>query len=480
MKRLKALLISQLIVVTLSPFAWGQQPLIYNHFYFNPYLYNPSLIAPSGYTELFINYRNQWSGIDGAPTTATVNVQIPFNYKAALGVNFYNDQAGVLRTTSGMLSFAYSVYFGQRVENNHRLSFGLSAGVTNSYVDINKVDNPDDPAIANNNTLFVDGQVGLSYQFKGLKIGFSIPRLFRPYVVSDESFAKPGIEQLDNTITSISYNFNLGPKVSFEPFLIYRTLQDTPAQYEALGILRYDNMVWVGGGYREDYGATGIVGLNIKGIKLAYAYEFAPQQVSNFGSGTHEIQLGIKLGRKKERPQSDLIAEEPEAIEPEPEETEPATEPVTEPEVTEQRTPEVVTPPVTEAQKEPEPAQAQPEPQQPKPDTQPKETAPTISERRETVDTDRDGSPIKVNGRKMPQGHYTVIGVFSSLQNAQRYRDFVTRAGYPAEVGNYPAKNYYFVYVNQTDDLDQARQSRDTFRSKSEFSFAEAWILTIE
>lgn len=164
MKSLKTLLFVQLVLVVVSPFAWGQQPLIYNHFYFNPYLYNPSYIAPSGYSELFLNYRNQWAGIKGAPITATVNLHVPFNYKSGIAVNFYNDEAGVLRTTSGMLSFAYNVYLGQRVENNHRIGFGLSVGVTNSYVDIGEVDNPDDPAIATNNTLYLDGQVGIHYQ----------------------------------------------------------------------------------------------------------------------------------------------------------------------------------------------------------------------------------------------------------------------------------------------------------------------------
>src|SRR6187431_1205155 len=79
---------------------YAQQNLVYNHFFLNPSLYNPSYFGANRYTEVFLNYRKQWSGVNGAPSTATLNFHLPFNHKTAMGITAYQDEAGVLVTTT--------------------------------------------------------------------------------------------------------------------------------------------------------------------------------------------------------------------------------------------------------------------------------------------------------------------------------------------------------------------------------------------
>ncbi|KXK31409.1 MAG: membrane protein [Bacteroidetes bacterium OLB12] len=107
----------------------AQQNLVYNHYFLNPYLYNPSYIAASGYSELLMNYRKQWAQFNGAPTTATLNLQLPLNHKMGLGLNLYNDQAGVLQTNSAMASFAYQVYLGKVLQNYIALGLDFLQGL---------------------------------------------------------------------------------------------------------------------------------------------------------------------------------------------------------------------------------------------------------------------------------------------------------------------------------------------------------------
>lgn len=64
----------------------AQQNVVYSHYYLNPFLYNPSFAASNGYSELYLNYRNQWSGLEGAPTTGTISLQLPLNPKVGLGL----------------------------------------------------------------------------------------------------------------------------------------------------------------------------------------------------------------------------------------------------------------------------------------------------------------------------------------------------------------------------------------------------------
>src|SRR5688572_8178065 len=115
-----------IVFLLLTNQMFGQQNVFYNHYFFNPFLYNPSYVAHNGYTELYLNYRKQWAGFEGAPTTGTLNFHLPINHKMGVGITGYQDQAGVLRTTTGLVSFGYQIYLGNTIVQ-HKIAFGLSA-----------------------------------------------------------------------------------------------------------------------------------------------------------------------------------------------------------------------------------------------------------------------------------------------------------------------------------------------------------------
>src|SRR5690606_1136328 len=128
---------------------------------------------------------------------------------------------------------------------------------------------------------------------------------------SEKSFNSKGIAQINNTLSSISYNFSLSHRFSFEPFFVYRTFENQDPQFEALGSFKIDQLLWFGGSYRQDYGAAAFFGLNIKEkIRVGYAYEFATDQTDRLGNGSHEVQLILRLGKKQfSRPQ--IVEQEP-------------------------------------------------------------------------------------------------------------------------------------------------------------------------
>jgi type IX secretion system PorP/SprF family membrane protein len=459
---LKPFLLS-VVFIGLSGIALAQQNLVYNHYFLNPYLYNPSYIAPNGYTELYLNYRKQWAGINGAPSTATLNFHLPINYKMGIGATVYQDEAGVLTTTTALLSYGYQIFLGTNTNMVHKLAFGISAGFTMSYIPLNKVENGDVPdnALSNNSTSSMDGQFGLHYELKNFRLSFAVPRLFRTYVTSTEDFNTPTIDQITSTLSSVSYNFNFG-KVSFEPMVTYRTEKDFDSQLEALGVLRFNNVAWVGGSYRQDYGAAAFFGFNIKDrYKVGYAYEFAPEQVTGIGNGSHEFQLVVRLGKKKpayakqkpaEKPAEEVAnTKEPATEEAKPEET-PITEQKTEPPVVETVAAAVI---VTKTKEEPE----QPITQQH--DLVVKEQAHQEAER-------------------LTKGHYVVVGAFTSLGNAKKYMNTLKSVGYPAAVSFIKEKAYYVVHMGNTATIEEARELRNEYRRKSRYSFGDTWVLTVE
>ncbi|WP_333820823.1 PorP/SprF family type IX secretion system membrane protein [Ohtaekwangia sp.] len=275
----------------------AQQSVIYSHYYLNPSFYNPSFAASNGHTELYLSYRSQWAGVEGAPATGALSLQLPLNYRMSIALSGYRDKAGALTTTTGLATFGYQVHLGSDVSDNHKLAFGLSAGVTS--VSVNSGDGyANDPVVGATSSF--EGQFGMHYQRNNFKIAFAIPHLFNSYVASDHDLNKIGISRVRATISSASYSIYFSERVVFEPMVIYRTYDNTPAQVEGLGSLQINNVAWVGASFRQSYGASAFVGFNVKDkLKLGYAHEFATGKKNALGSGADEVQLILRLGKKK-------------------------------------------------------------------------------------------------------------------------------------------------------------------------------------
>lgn len=435
--------------------ATAQESLIYSNFYLNPYLYNPAFLALDSYSEFSLNYRAQLPSIEGSASTATLNFQVPFNFRSAIGVSAVSDQIGAYQTTIGLVSFRHQIFFGQRLDLTNKLSFGLSFGAVNNRVDASKIDNPD-PALSNSNTTNFSSQFGISYQYRRLKIGFSIPQLFESASGSPDDFSNTKINKLGNTISTLSYNFSLGPKFSFEPYAIYRTIDELPDQYEVTGIFRMNDVVWGGGSYRQEYGPSVLVGFSLKNnIQFGYAYEFGGSQTQSLFGNTHEIQLSIKLGKEKMRPERPVsqvvepvavVAVEEKKVEPEPAKAEP--------EVKEEVIAPVV---VVEAVKKPV-----------------EEVSSVVEPAHNDMEIKNEDTP------HLKPGHYVVVGVFSSEENANKLIQIVNRAGYSASSNQYIKPNLYFVYTQRFDSLNDAKKTRNALRKKKGFSFPDAWILNVD
>jgi type IX secretion system PorP/SprF family membrane protein len=425
----------------------AQQNLVYNHYFLNPYLFNPSFIAPNGYSEMNLNFRKQWASFEGAPTTLTANLQIPVNHKMAYAFNVYNDRAGVLQTNTGAASFAYQVYLGRSTEANHKIGFGLSFGYSMTQIDLSKVDDPSDPSLFNAKTSNLVGQFGMNYQFKDLKIGFALPSLFASELVSQDAFNTPGFDALKNTFTSISYNFKLSNRLAFEPYLLYRTNEIKENQFEALGIIRIDNLLWVGGSYRQDYGPAAFIGFTLmEKLRVGYAYEFAPEIVDGLGRGSHELHLSLRIGKKdvkrptpaQPEPAPQIVAEQPEE--------KPKEQPIQ---------------PVEEVKIEPVVAQ------------------PEIVEEVAEVKPEQE-KIVTLSGRGLKPGNYVVVGAFRSNQNALVFMNNLKKEGHLATVSYSPTKEYYYVHMGNIATVEEAAKLRDEYRKENKFNFRDTWVLTVE
>lgn len=273
----------------------AQDVPLYNNFYSNPFFYNPSFAGSKKQSELTILYRQQWTGLEGAPKFTNLTLTTPIN-RLGFGMSIHNTTRGLITTSSAQIAFSYKVPFS----TNTSLAFGIAAGVGRNTLDMNQVD-MNDPVIARilNNSYYFEGQAGFNFQHKNLVIGFSLPQFFDRMLVDVQSLQTININPFNASISSIRVKFNLGSSLSFEPILLFKTNRTT-SQWEVYGTFYVKETVWFGGLYRQNFGADAHAGFQVnKLLQFGYSYEFPTNDVSQFNFNTHEFRLTLLLRKEK-------------------------------------------------------------------------------------------------------------------------------------------------------------------------------------
>ena len=291
----------------------AQNYAVYNSYYINPYLYNPAEAA-SEYTHIFVNHRQQWMNIEGAPVLTTVNFNTLLNEtRAGIGMKATSFKRGLLTSTDFTLTYAYGIPLNEK----NLLFFGLSGGALSSTIDITNVD-PNDPAIASylSNNIQPAANFGMLFRAaSGINLGVALPQLFSPKYNSTANFENTSVSPLDNIILSASFKRKVEGKITtrnrkgvrskvktkesnapLEFYTLYKFSKSGNSQFEVMAKLNLSQNFWLGASYRQAYVFTGSLGLTVNKFLLSYSYEPGNQPEPAFSKGTHEIQLGIRLG----------------------------------------------------------------------------------------------------------------------------------------------------------------------------------------
>ena len=290
---------------------------VYNHFYNNQYVYNPAEAGNESYTTFIVNHRQQWRGIEGAPVVSTFTFHTPFDYsKSAIGLNVRSFERGILTSNDILVTYAYRLF----LDEESTLHFGLSGGVLNNTIDFEKVDDPDDPVLAQfeeNNNIQPAANFGIKYQSAtGINLGIALPKLFPAFPDSDND----GIQfsPFNDVILMAYYKRRVKGKIvtrrrkgmrrrvkmesSYAPLefhVLYRYAAAGNSQLEALVRLTLNETFWVGGSYRLNYGPTFNLGFQFNKFSFGYAYETASTFEGQFLDGSHELQLNLRIGKEK-------------------------------------------------------------------------------------------------------------------------------------------------------------------------------------
>jgi type IX secretion system PorP/SprF family membrane protein len=445
-------------------------------FFVNLYQINPSYAGLEGRPVFNLSHRQQWVGVDGAPVTTRLTFDMPIKYGVSAGAEIYSDERSILRTNSVTFTVGYAVHFSPKSV----LRFGLSGGVGFRNIDFDQVENPSDPALqdAIDNNVYLDGNFGISFQTGYFLFGVALPNFFEPNLNNTSSFKNGSFAPLDEILFNASYRFYFAlDDMFFEPSLIYRLNQVMPDQFEVAGIFYLRNLLWFGGSYRQEYGASAMLGLTLnKQFMIGYSYGIGSAKLPGIGASTHEIQLSIALGKRtqKSASSSEIFVSyvDTDRVYPD-QRVKQQKETKTIAKVT------PVTPIIVEIEEpvEEEEEQVVKEAVRTSEHDDPRLVM-TRGRKVSNVTTIRSETVYEgISDFELPKGNYIIVGEYKDESEARQYYNRLGNEGYRAEFGYVSRKRMWMVYIYRSDSKIGFRKK--VLETRSNPDFKEAWILSV-
>jgi type IX secretion system PorP/SprF family membrane protein len=282
-----------LVIIACYPLGLSAQldPL-YNQYFFNQAMINPAYTGVNDIFNATAISRTQWLGIDGAPTTNTLNVTTSaFKNKMGLGANLIYDTYGINNNTEFSLAYSYKI----SAANGDVFSMGLQAGIVNYKYNYNKLtlQYVDDVALSNpqQNVTKENFGVGFWYMSKEYYIGLSVPRILDIRVTDG---GKESTRYRRHYYLSAGYVFDQLFALKFKPSLMLMYIDKDNYALDLNASVLLNEIIWVGASFRN----FGTVGLNTQlkvkeNLKLGYAFEMPLNNTALIGFGTHSLMVSL-------------------------------------------------------------------------------------------------------------------------------------------------------------------------------------------
>ena len=294
-----------LCVLSLIPMVGFAQPH-YTLFMYNKAIYNAAYTGSREVLSLNGTYRDQWSGIDGAPKVYSATIDGPIGTykgslrKVALGVSFSSEAIGVEHNNTVMAYYAYRIKTG-----NSTLSFGLNGGVQLYSANYGQLTlgQQNDPNFAGNvkNALLPNFGAGVYWSGEKFYLGASVPNLLENYYDKNEKqLNNQQARQIRSYYASGGYVITLSESVKLQPQFIVRYTGNATYKLPVntdlnLSMIIYDRLL-VGATYRTDQSFEGIVHMQVTPqLNIGYAYDYLLSALNGYAKGAHELVIGFDL-----------------------------------------------------------------------------------------------------------------------------------------------------------------------------------------
>jgi len=299
---MKKIILFLAVVVTATTLFAQQQPL-YSQYMFNRFLLNPAITGNVDYIPLRLTARQQWVGIENAPSTQAVSGHTLLGNKSmGVGGYVFVDRFGPETKIGLQASYSYILDLNSI---NSKLSFGLAVKAFQyrlDYTQMTAIDEGDEVLInQNNQTAFVpDADFGVYLQGERYFVGISATQLIQlPIKISDKEVDKNSM--IRHYYLLGGYKFQLGEKFELEPSILAKGTEKTPFNLDVNLRAIYMENYWVGASYRTSGEIIAMLGVKFKSFIFGYAFDYSTSEIKNFQSGSHEIMIGYNFGEGKNK-----------------------------------------------------------------------------------------------------------------------------------------------------------------------------------
>ena len=409
----------------------AQQISLYDHYYFNPTIYNPAFAGNKETSNIMILSRNQWLGFKDSPklNALTIDGNI-FNEKMGLGAMIYSDTKGINKTIGGNLMYSYRINLSEKSHLNFGVTF-LFVSKKINFTDAT-VQDVSDPTLLNSQeskTNF-NGDFGIAYFNGKFELGLTMNQFLSNKSTYFTEFGNDiSYTPSYHFINSIKYTFTLNKEkgILIAPQSIVRYTKNAPLQYEVNTNLYYKKMFWIGAAYKHDYAVSVNAGINIlQKFDIGYSYNIITSDIGQYAGVTHEVMLNVKFGKKEKKEKKKKEEER-------------------EPEVVEEKDTAKVKKEVKEA---------------------------------EVIILEAPAKEFEdENGNTPSIGVYVIVGSFKENEYAKKYATKIKGKGYSNTNKFYSGKRgYNYVYMFKENNIKEAMQKIDQARKDGS---KDAWIIIL-
>jgi type IX secretion system PorP/SprF family membrane protein len=292
---------------------FAQQAPLYSMYMLNPYAANPAYAGTENTLVATGVYRQQWTGLLGAPVTQHINAHLPlFAISSGVGLRVENDRIGAHTVTNASLAYSYHLALGKQ----STLSIGVGGGYMQYTLDGGILRAPEGTYVEptgvfnHNDDLLPLGKIqagtptvetGLWLRSKQLTLGMGIQPLFAP-VLENNTDGSFRLLPRRNFHAYIDYALELSQRLQLRPsILVKNDIIETQMEISILATWRENT--FAGASYRgyskKSTDALVLLGglkINEK-TKLGYAFDIPLSPLNAANRGSHELLLQYNLNR---------------------------------------------------------------------------------------------------------------------------------------------------------------------------------------
>jgi len=299
---MKKLIITSVLLAASICGLMAQQDAQYTQYMYNTMAVNPAYAGSRGVLSIAALHRSQWIGLDGAPTTQTLNLHTRASERVGLGLSIVNDEIGngTNQDTYFDAVFSYTI----PVSETEKLSFGIKAGGHFLNIDFNQLRNFD-PSATPAGTTNIDKKFspnfgsGVYYHTEKFYAGLSIPNFLKTeHFDSSGSGVSFLAQERMNWYLISGFVFDLDPNVKLKPAFLLKAVTGAPLQIDLSATFLVKDKLSLGVAYRWDAALSALVGFQLsEKLMLGLAYDREITELGNtaFNDGSFELFLRFEL-----------------------------------------------------------------------------------------------------------------------------------------------------------------------------------------